>query len=82
MKYLLVVLTIFVAAVTAIPNAIFHGLGDNCKDNKKHLVKGLHLWMLGEYTECIQIGSGSITSIIMSLEKQAELACEQINLDP
>jgi len=63
-----------------IPNAIFHGLGDNCKDNKKGLAHSLEVYT-GQYSACIQIGSGTISSIIMNFEKQAEIACEEINSD-
>lgn len=51
------------ASVSAIPTAIFHGLGDCC------LYPGMHSFTkeieegMGDYTKCIEIGNGSISSI-------------------
>lgn len=51
------------ASVSAIPTAIFHGLGDAC------IYPGMHSFtksikkQTGDYASCIEVGNGSITSI-------------------
>ena len=52
-----------VAAVSAVPTAIFHGLGDAC------IYPGMHSFskdiaeQTGDYAKCLEVGNGSITSM-------------------
>lgn len=34
------------------------------------------------YTACVEVGNGTLTSFDMNFEKQAELACANLNADP
>ena len=67
-----------VAAATAIPTAIFHGLGDACiypgmKQFTNQIAEGT-----GDYAKCVEVGNGSITSFFTNFEKQAVMACDAI----
>ena len=64
---------------TAVPTAIFHGLGDAC------LYPGMHSFtkeiekQTGAFAKCVEVGNGTITSFADSMANQAEKACEAIN---
>lgn len=70
------------ASVSAIPTAIFHGLGDAC------IYPGMHSFtrsikkQTGDYATCLEVGNGSITSITENFENQAEKACQKLLADP
>lgn len=69
------------AASTALPTAIFHGLGDACKNSgmknfTKEIADGT-----GAYAACLEVGNGAETSILTNMHKQAEMACAKVNED-
>lgn len=78
MKNLTFASAFFVAAVSAVPTAIFHGLGDCC------IYPGMHNFTkqigedTGDYSHCVEVGNGSVTSMFTNFEKQAEMACENL----
>lgn len=56
------------ASATAIPTAIFHGLGDACiypgmKSFTKQIGEGT-----GDFAKCVEVGNGSLTSIFKNME--------------
>jgi palmitoyl-protein thioesterase len=69
------------ASVSAIPTAIFHGLGDAC------IYPGMHSFtkdikeQTGDYAKCIEVGNGSITSIKDNFMDQADKACAALLAD-
>ena len=66
------------ATATAVPTAIFHGLGDAC------IYPGMHSFTkqigegTGDYAKCVEVGNGSLTSIFENFEKQAEKGCANL----
>jgi palmitoyl-protein thioesterase len=65
----------------AVPNAIFHGLGDCClypgmKNFTEKIAAGT-----GSYAKCMKVGNGSETSMAVNFETQAKMACDSINAD-
>lgn len=69
----------------AVPIAVFHGLGDNCMNpGMKNFTKEIGQKTGNAYSKCIKIGAagGTIDSIFMNFEKQAEEGCKRINEDP
>lgn len=74
-------LALSAAAVQAVPTAIFHGLGDACiyggmRRFTKQIASGT-----GDYADCIEVGNGTLTSILTNFETQAEMACQNIQAD-
>lgn len=70
-----------VASVSAIPTAVFHGLGDACiypgmKSFTKDIAKET-----GDYAKCLEVGNGSITSMTDNFMDQAEKACNKLLAD-
>ena len=69
------------ATASAIPTAIFHGLGDAC------IYPGMHHFSkeiangTGDYAKCLEVGNGSITSITDNFMDQAEKACNKLLAD-
>mgnify|MGYP006127425811 CR=1 FL=1 len=64
---------------SAVPTAIFHGLGDACiYPGMEHFTKQISEGT-GAYAKCIEIGNGTESSFFMNMEKQVEKACEEIN---
>ena len=69
------------AAADAVPNAIFHGLGDACRHRgMKNFTKEIGDGT-GAYSKCVEVGNGAETSMASSMHKQAEKACKAINAD-
>jgi len=72
---------LFAATSTAIPTAIFHGLGDSC------LYPGMHSFSkkiakdTNDYAKCLEVGNGSITSMTDNFMDQAEKACTKLQAD-
>ena len=70
-----------VASVSAVPTAIFHGLGDAC------IYPGMHSFtkdiadQTGDYAKCLEVGNGSITSMTDNFMDQAEKACNKLLAD-
>ena len=66
------------ATASAVPTAIFHGLGDAC------IYPGMHHFTkqikegTGDYAKCVEVGNGSITSITDNFMDQAEKACNKL----
>jgi palmitoyl-protein thioesterase len=64
---------------TAVPTAVFHGLGDAC------IYPGMHGFTeelatgTGAFAKCVEVGNGTITSFADSMANQATKACEAIN---
>ena len=69
------------AAATAVPTAIFHGLGDACIYPGMHSFTNQISEQTGDYAKCIEVGNGSVTSFFTNFEKQAVMACEGIVAD-
>ena len=69
------------ASVSAVPTAIFHGLGDAC------IYPGMHSFSkeiatgTGDYAKCLEVGNGSITSMTDNFMDQAEKACAKLQAD-
>ena len=69
---------VLAATATAVPTAIFHGLGDAC------IYPGMHSFTkkigegTGDYAKCVEVGNGSLTSIFENFEKQAEKGCANL----
>ena len=70
-----------VAAATAVPTAVFHGLGDACIYPGMHSFTNQIAEGTASYAKCLEVGNGSLTSMFVNFEKQAELACAAINAD-
>jgi len=72
---------LFAASVSAIPTAIFHGLGDAC------IYPGMHHFskeiknQTGSYAKCVEVGNGSLTSIKDNFQDQADKACQALLAD-
>jgi len=65
-------------AADGVPTAVFHGMGDLCKNPgmislTRSIEKGV-----GAYAHCVP-GIGSIKSFITTMNSQAKTACEYIN---
>uniref|UniRef100_A0A0C9RG41 Palmitoyl-protein thioesterase 1 n=1 Tax=Wollemia nobilis TaxID=56998 RepID=A0A0C9RG41_9CONI len=68
--------------VSSIPFVVFHGIGDKCRNRgMSHFTELLSNWS-GVEGSCLEIGEGSVTSWIMPLEKQTEIACEKVKSMP
>lgn len=66
------------ASATAVPTAVFHGLGDACiypgmRSFTKELGTGT-----GDFAKCVEVGNGSLTSFFKNFETQAELGCKNL----
>lgn len=69
---------LLLAAASAVPTAIFHGLGDACiYPGMKNFTNQIST-ETNDYAHCIEVGNGSLTSFFMNFEHQAELACENL----
>lgn len=70
-----------VASVSAIPTAIFHGMGDAC------IYPGMHSFtkeikeQTGDYAKCLEVGNGSISSLTDNFQDQADKACQKLLAD-
>jgi palmitoyl-protein thioesterase len=65
------------------PIAIFHGLGASCDLRKvSRYVEKLSLTLNSTQAICIEIGNGILDSISMSIESQAQEACDKIKSMP
>jgi len=53
----------------AVPTAIFHGFGDECNFPGMSDFASLIGEKTGSYAACVEIGSGSLTSIFENFEK-------------
>jgi hypothetical protein len=51
------------ASVSAVPTAIFHGLGDACVYPGMHSFTNDIKDQTGDYAKCIEVGNGSLTSM-------------------
>ena len=67
-------------AFASVPTAYFHGMHDDCQNNL-HLTQVLSE-DLGAPVECIEVGNGIETSMIMQFKKQAEIACQNLLNNP
>jgi hypothetical protein len=64
------------------PVAVFHGLGDMCLfPGMQSFSKFLSTNLNDTYVRCIEIGIGSLSSIFMNFESQAEDACSKLKSD-
>lgn len=69
------------ATASAIPTAIFHGMGDAC------IYPGMHKFSkeiaegTGDYAKCVEVGNGSITSLTDNFMDQADKACTNLLAD-
>ncbi len=66
---------------TGVPTAVFHGLGDSCRHRGMKNFADRIADQTGAISKCVEIGSGSATSIFENFEKQAESACASILAD-
>ncbi len=70
------------SVVGQIPTAIFHGMGDSCYYPGMWEFTTEIGELTGAYATCIEIGWGTVTSILESFDKQAEEACQKVLADP
>lgn len=76
-----IVFLLLLTQASAIPTVIFHGIADYCSGTRmKNLRDQINLHT-GEYTACIEIGTGVWASIFWKFKSQAEKACEKVNAD-
>ena len=69
------------ATASAIPTAIFHGMGDACiYPGMHHFTKEIAAGT-GDYAKCLEVGNGSITSLTDNFMDQAEKACQKLLAD-
>lgn len=66
------------AAVQAVPTAIFHGMGDACIYPGMHSFSRQIKEKTGDYAACVEVGNGTLTSLFTNFEKQAQLACANL----
>lgn len=64
-----------------LPVAIFHGLGHSCAEEGMVNFTQYLGEQLGTYTRCVEIGTGSFSSYVMSLTEQVNEACNKIKSD-
>ncbi|XP_057854314.2 uncharacterized protein LOC131064234 [Cryptomeria japonica] len=68
--------------VYSTPFIVLHGIGDRCRNKGvKQFTELLSNWSSSEGT-CLEIGEGSVTSWIMPLMEQTEIACEKVKSMP
>ena len=75
-KYLLFFFSINL--ISPLPVAIIHGFYDSCDNSYFPSLINLIKYNLGDYAVCLKTGEGS-ESLSMSIQQQAEKACEEIN---
>lgn len=74
-------LSLINTSATVVPTAIFHGMGDACHHRgMKQFTKEIGE-KTGAYSACIEVGSGSITSLFENFETQGEQACTALKQD-
>lgn len=76
----LLVFTLAIAttfSTEALPTAIFHGLGDACRNEGMKQITRKIGELMGAHTECIDSAAG-LESIMMNFEDQATKACEMV----
>lgn len=66
---LALVSTLVLAVVGQVPTAIFHGLGDSCYYPGMWEFTSEISELTGAYATCIEIGWGTVTSILESFDK-------------
>ncbi|CDW83133.1 palmitoyl-protein thioesterase 1-like [Stylonychia lemnae] len=69
-------------AQAAVPTAIFHGFGDTCIFPGMWEFTDTIANLTGAYAHCVEIGYGSVTSILENFETQAESACKSVQENP
>ncbi|XP_059063131.1 uncharacterized protein LOC131064231 isoform X7 [Cryptomeria japonica] len=67
--------------VHSIPFIVLHGISDGCRNKGVKFTELLSNWSSSEGT-CLEIGDGSLTSWIMPLMEQTEIACEKVKSMP
>jgi len=80
--FCIIIFSIFALSHTALPVAIFHGIGDSCSfpgttDFVDYLKEKLQTEV-----KCIEQGNGFLTSWFAKFQKQSEMACDSIKNDP
>jgi palmitoyl-protein thioesterase len=79
---LLALSTAFIATKAAVPTAIFHGFGDSCWFPGMWEFTDTIANLTGAEAKCIEIGYGSITSILENFMTQAHEGCSKVLADP
>jgi palmitoyl-protein thioesterase len=82
MRHLIIASLLVTLSLAAVPTAIFHGLGDACHHRGMKEFTEEIAQQTGAYAACIEIGTGSMTSIFENFEKQCESACASLLADP
>ena len=59
-----------------VPTVVFHGMHDNCENNK--VLVGILKEKTHAYVECIEIGDGVSTSMWKKFMDQAKEACNKV----
>lgn len=57
-----------IACVLSAPIAVFHGFGDSCSNKGMENFAAKLGKLVGDYSVCIEIGSGSSDSVIMDFK--------------
>ena len=82
LKNIIIFPFLFLFITSTYPIALFHGLYLDCSSNQmKNLENNLKKYLKTK-VHCIEIGNGSLDSIIMNLEKQSKEACNKIKSHP
>ena len=75
-------LTLLSFSFSIYPIALFHGIVESCYMNKTATLVNSLKRDLGVHVECIEVGNGFMDTILMPLQKQVEIACENLNNNP
>jgi len=80
--FYVLILSLISVTNTALPLAVFHGIGDSCSfPGTTDFVDYLKEKLKTE-VKCIEQGNGFFTSWFMKFHKQSEMACDSIRNDP
>jgi hypothetical protein len=61
-----------ISSRAAVPTAIFHGMGDACHHRGMKQFTSEISEKTGAYAACVEVGSGSMTSLFENFETQGE----------
>jgi len=64
----------------AVPTVVFHGMGDQCSFYGMVKFTQTIQMQTGEHVECLEIGYGSVTSVLKDFYGQSREACEKLLL--
>lgn len=81
--YFFCLLLLLLSLSTALPNVIFHGMGDQCVNPGMTQFTDYIKTKTGDYTTCVIIGKNeAVTSLTDPMQDQSDEACQKILSDP